>query len=52
MVGWLLLLMGLVIERLYRLCYLHRGSHPRITAADLQTLLLLALARPAIHDSG
>jgi len=45
-VGWLLLLLGLVIERLYRHCFLHRGTHPRITAADLLTLLLLALARP------
>jgi hypothetical protein len=46
LVGWLLLLLGLVIERLYRHCFLHRGTHPRITAADLLTLLLLALARP------
>lgn len=46
LVGWLLLLLGLVIERLYRLCFLHRGTHPRISAADLLTLLLLALARP------
>ena len=46
LVGWLLLLLGLVIERLYRHCFLHRGRHPRITAADLLTLLLLALARP------
>lgn len=46
LVGWLLLLLGLVIERLYRLCFLHRGSHPRISAADLLTLLLFALARP------
>jgi hypothetical protein len=46
LVGWLLLLLGLVIERLYRHCFLHRGSHPRITAADLLLLLLLALARP------
>lgn len=46
LVGWLLLLLGLVIERLYRHCFLHRGTHPRLTAADLLTLLLLALARP------
>lgn len=46
LVGWLLLLLGLVIERLYRHCFLHRGSHPRITAADLAGRLLLALARP------
>lgn len=46
LVGWLLLLLGLVIERLYRHCFLHRGTHPRITAADLLELLVRALARP------
>jgi hypothetical protein len=46
LVGWLLLLLGLVIERLYRHCFLHRGAHPRITAADLLLLLEHALARP------
>jgi hypothetical protein len=46
LVGWLLLLLGLVIERLYRLCFLHRGKHPRISAADLLVLLVHALARP------
>lgn len=46
LVWWLLLLLGLVIERLYRHCFLHRGSHPRISAADLLVFLLLALGRP------
>jgi len=46
LVGWLLLLLGLVIERLYRHCFLHRGKHPRISAADLLVLLVHALARP------
>lgn len=50
-VGWLLLLLSLVIERLYRLCYLHRGSHPCTSAADLVALLWLALGRPALHDT-
>lgn len=45
LVGWLLLLLALVIERLYRHCFLHRGTHPRMTAADLVILLLLALRR-------
>jgi hypothetical protein len=46
-VGWLLLLLSLVIERLYRLCFLHRGSHPCSSAADLVALLWLALrSRP------
>jgi hypothetical protein len=51
LVGWLLLLLGLVIERLYRLCHLHRGSHPRLSAADLVALLWRALDRPAVHDT-
>lgn len=51
LVGWLLLLLGLVIERLFRLCYLHRGSHPRRSAADLRMLLFLALGRPPTHDT-
>ncbi|MFY9341044.1 MAG: transposase [Planctomycetota bacterium] len=46
LIGWLLLLLSLAIERLYRHCFLHRGSHPRISAADLLALLLVALARP------
>jgi hypothetical protein len=46
LVGWLLLLLGMVIERLYRHCHLHRGTHPPTTAADLVLLLLLALGRP------
>lgn len=51
LVGWLLLLLSLVIERLYRLCHLHRGSHPRLSAADLVALLWRALGRPAVHDT-
>jgi hypothetical protein len=51
LVGWLLLLLSMVIERLYRLCYLHRGSHPRISAADLVALLWRALGRPRAHDT-
>lgn len=51
LIGWLLLLLSMVIERLYRLCNLHRGSHPRISAADLVALLWRALRRPAAHDT-
>lgn len=50
-VGWLLLQLSLVIERLYRLCFLHRGARPRASAADLVTLLWLALRPPRPHDS-
>ena len=50
-VGLLLLMLSLVIERLYRLCFLHRGSHPCASAADLVALLWLALGRPLLHDT-
>jgi len=50
-VGWLLLLLSLGIERLYRLCFLHRGSHPCTSAANLVILLWLALRRPSLHDT-
>ena len=42
---WLLSALALTIERLYRLRYLHRGSHPRLTAIELCRLLWLNLAR-------
>lgn len=51
LVGWLLLLLSLVIERLFRLCFLHRGSHPTRSPADLRELLLLALGRGKHHDT-
>ena len=50
-VGWLLLLLSMVIERLYRLCFLHRGSHACTSAANLVALLWLALRPPALHDT-
>ena len=52
LVGWLLLLLSLVIERLYRLCHLHRGSHQPPSAADLVALLWRALGLLAVHDTG
>lgn len=42
---WLLNALALTIERLYRLRYLHRGSHPRLSAIELCRLLWLNLAR-------
>ncbi len=42
---WLLNALALTIERLYRLRYLHRGSHPRLSAIQLCRLLWLNLAR-------
>jgi hypothetical protein len=53
LVVWLLTCLALTIERLYRIRYLHRGTHPVRTAMQLHLLLLLSLRRPApaITDS-
>ena len=53
LVVWLLICLALTVERLYRLRYLHRGTHPVHTAADLLLLLQLSLAvrAPVITDS-
>ena len=49
---WLLTLLALVISRLYRLRYLHRGTHKAISACDLVRLLWLDLGRPVPCESG
>jgi hypothetical protein len=41
--GWLLTLLALLIGRLYRLRYLHRGKRPTVSAVELVRLLWLAL---------
>lgn len=48
---WLLTALALTIERLYRLRYLHRGSHPVRTAMAFLRLLRLSLSSPAALDS-
>jgi len=48
---WLITCLALTIERLYRLRYLHRGTHPVRTAIELLRLLRLSLAPPAPLDS-
>jgi hypothetical protein len=45
-IEWLLNALALTIERLYRLRYLHRGSHPWLSAIELCRLLWLNLATP------
>jgi hypothetical protein len=50
LVNWLFLLLALMIERLYRNRYLHRGLHPIPTAMQLKDMLWLHL-RPAVTDS-
>lgn len=49
---WLLTCLSLTLERLYRLRYLHRGSHPVRTAIDLCRILMVGLSRPVAADSG
>lgn len=51
LIVWLLTCLALTLERLYRLRYLHRGTHPALTAIGLLRLLLLALSAPAFPDS-
>lgn len=41
---WLITILALTIERLYRLRHLHRGSHPALTPVQLLRRLRLALA--------
>lgn len=43
LVGWLLLLLALCLERLYRLRHLHRGTHPRLSAIEFVRALRLSL---------
>jgi len=45
LVVWLLTCLALTLERLYRVRYLHRGTHPVRTAIDLLLLLQLSLGR-------
>ena len=49
--SWLVVCLALMIERLYRLRYLRRGTHPPREAADLLLLLWLALGAPQPIDT-
>jgi hypothetical protein len=51
LVSWLILLLALAIERLYRLRYLHRGTHPIRTEIELVRALRLSLGQPLIADT-
>ncbi len=48
---WLITCLALTVERLYRLRYLHRGTHPLRSAIELLRLLRLSLASPANLDT-
>lgn len=51
LIVWLLILLALVIERLYRLRYLHRGDHDIRSAMDLFTYLWLSLGSRSPPDT-
>jgi len=51
LIVWLLILLALVIERLYRLRYLHRGDHDIRSAMDLFTFLWLTLGSRTSPDT-
>lgn len=51
LIVWLLTCLALILERLYRLRHLHRGTHRALTAIGLLRILLLALSAPAFADS-
>jgi hypothetical protein len=51
LVNWLLTLLAMVIERLYRIRYLHRGTHPVRSASQLCLLLWLGLSRSLAPDT-
>jgi hypothetical protein len=51
LVVWLLTCLALTIERLYRVRYLHRGTHPILQAITLCQLLWLSLSRPVPDDT-
>ncbi len=50
-VSWLILLLALTIERLYRLRYMRRGTHPVRTGIEQVRALRVSLGRPRIIDT-
>lgn len=52
LIVWLLIALAMVIERLYRLRYLHRGDHGVRSAMDLFKYLWLTLGSRSPPDSG
>lgn len=51
LIVWLLICLALTLERLYRIRYLHRGSHPVLSAIALWQLLWLTLSVPLPYDT-
>lgn len=51
LIGWLLVMFALTLERLYRLRYLHRGRHRPRAAIELVRAFRLSLAAAVPYDS-
>lgn len=51
LIGWLLVMFALTVERLYRLRYLHRGRHRPRAAIELVRAFRLSLAAAVPYDS-
>lgn len=51
LIVWLLTCLAMILERLYRLRYLHRGTHCVRTAIELLRLLQLRLTLPVAADT-
>ena len=49
LIVWLLLFLSLLIERLYRMRYLHQGTRPTPSADQLCRRLWLSLSHPALN---
>jgi hypothetical protein len=50
-IHWLVVLLALTLERLFRLRHLHRGTHRPHSAIELLWTFRLDLATPAVHDT-
>ncbi len=51
LIGWLLAILAMTIERLYRLRYLRRGTHSLRSSAELLLTLWVNLFRPSSADT-
>lgn len=51
LISWLLIALALTIERLFRLRYLHRGTHPQMTPIELLRTLRLCLGDARYNSS-
>jgi hypothetical protein len=47
LINWLITVLTLTLERLYRIRHLHRGTHPVLAPIELLRLLRLSLLEPA-----